>query len=134
MCRIHSKTILGGDDVNLNKSPEELGIFLANAHKQTQSGNSCNGVVWDGVYLSEKSRKLNMPFHSEIYTALEKTDFIINYVTSTVPYPFVKLQNRQQTNGKHDAYGNPAWDIGAVIILLNDSGKADKFLQEYIKR
>jgi len=118
------------DIVIENMDAEEIGVLLAKSHIHTLS-DFRNGLILNGKYLQAKSRKFNMPFYNEVFDCLEKTDEIIEQITAEVSNPFVKLQNWHTKNLRQDVHGNPAWDIGFIITLLNVS--AEMFLREYLK-
>ncbi|MCL2400111.1 MAG: hypothetical protein FWC91_10285 [Defluviitaleaceae bacterium] len=109
---------------------EQVGVLLAKAHSHTLS-DFRNGSVLNGKYLQTKSRKFNMPFYNEIFDCLEKTDEIIEQITAEISDPFVKLQNWHTENSEQNVHGNPTWDIGFILTLVNDS--AEVFLREYLK-
>ena len=121
------------DAPHYNMNVMDVGAMLAKAHQQTSPTDFLNRVFLDGHYLNIESRKLNMPFYSEIDKALEKTEQIVMQITANIPYPFVNLQNWYTMELEEAYYGNPMWDIGAVIVALNNSSKAEEFLQHYIK-
>ncbi|MCL2399868.1 MAG: hypothetical protein FWC91_09040 [Defluviitaleaceae bacterium] len=113
-----------------NMDAEEVGALLAKSHSHTLS-DFRNGLMLNGKYLQAKSRKFNMPFYNEVFDCLRKTDEIVERITAEVSNPFVKLQSWHTENPERNAHGNPAWDIGFIITLLN--GSVEMFLREYLK-
>jgi hypothetical protein len=115
-----------------NISPKEMGANLAVAHKEMFPKCVHNGILLDGSHLNFKCQELNMPVCKKINKALIKIDAITHRINLNITHPFVKLQYWNKFDIKPFYYGNPAWDIGAAIVSLNNGAKAESFLQEYV--
>jgi len=116
---------------------KKIGKHLAQLHNRPLKFDLRNATLLNGQYLYTKSRVLNMPFYEEIKIMLEKTDVILNQVTSTVPHPYVCLWNGYdgRESLRKAFYGNPAWDLGIVINVLGKSNQTEhteRFLRQYL--
>jgi len=114
---------------------KQLGIRIARIHNKPSLMDMRGGTRMDGQYLYNKGTMQGMPYNQEIKQALKRTDTIVERIASAVPTPFVMLWNRCYDEYKDilgPAYGNPAWDLGIVVNMLNDEIKAEEFLRQYL--
>ena len=111
----------------------EMATHLAHMHNQPLL-DSCSGTLLNGQYLYARSRTLNMPYYEEIQEALKKTDSIMQQITKSVSKPYVKLWNQCENNTDtlESVYGNPAWDLGIVINMLDGDEQVEDFLRQYL--
>jgi len=104
---------------------------LAQIHNQTLLPNWRSGTCLDNNYLHNNANIHNMPMHKEINESLKKMGAIVQNITNEVPQPYVPLWNKPESVDNY-IYGNPAWDLGAIVTIFNNDTQTEGYMREYL--